>query len=484
MRFLLDTNVLIPLEDSKLVLGPNLANLVRLAREHHLDLLYHPASERDIQRDKNEDRKRQTLERLTKYSRLENPPACPWNTPETDENDAADNDILYALERNAVHALVTEDHAIHRKAQLRGLGNRVFYIQTAEDYLTRLYSEKPVSLPNIQSVNLYQLDVAAPFFDSLRVGYSKFNQWFTRVSQEGRKAWISGGVNELKALCIYAIQENEIITKDKQILEGKALKLCTFKVGEGARGNKIGELFLKAAFRYATDNKIENIFITVKPGEHLFLVNLLADFGFKNHGENEDGDLVFVKWHPVDSPLDILAPFDYMRDYFPHYRADADIRKYLVPIRPNFHDILFPDYPKPQPDLFGAVASAVGNAIKLAYLSNAPQSQIKAGDVVLFYRSDDLKAVTSLGVVERFYVSKNPEEIATLVNRRTVYNMDQIRSMAQKPTKIILFRLIGHFKSPVSYRQMLEKNLLAGPVQSITNITDVVFEKIRDHGKS
>ena len=33
------------------------------------------------------------------------------------------------------------------------------------------------------------------------------------------------------------------------VLDGDALKLCTFKVGEKVRGRKIGELFLKAAFR-------------------------------------------------------------------------------------------------------------------------------------------------------------------------------------------------------------------------------------------
>ena len=48
MRFLLDTNILIPLEDSQLPLQENLANFVRLAHEHGHQLVYHPASETDI----------------------------------------------------------------------------------------------------------------------------------------------------------------------------------------------------------------------------------------------------------------------------------------------------------------------------------------------------------------------------------------------------------------------------------------------------
>lgn len=44
MRFLLDTNILIPLEDSNIWLQPGLANFVQLAQEHVHPLVFHPAS--------------------------------------------------------------------------------------------------------------------------------------------------------------------------------------------------------------------------------------------------------------------------------------------------------------------------------------------------------------------------------------------------------------------------------------------------------
>ena len=71
MRFLLDTNILIPLENSQIVLGESLANFVRLANENGHKLLYHPASEDDINRDSNILRRGQTMERLKQYVRLE-----------------------------------------------------------------------------------------------------------------------------------------------------------------------------------------------------------------------------------------------------------------------------------------------------------------------------------------------------------------------------------------------------------------------------
>jgi hypothetical protein len=118
MRFLLDTNILIPLEDSSHVLEESLANFVRLAHEHNHQLLYHPASEDDFRRDSDTERRRQNLDRIKLYTRLEGRPPCPWNSLDTRPNEAAENEILYALECDAVHALITEDRGIHDKASL------------------------------------------------------------------------------------------------------------------------------------------------------------------------------------------------------------------------------------------------------------------------------------------------------------------------------------------------------------------------------
>ena len=133
LRFLLDTNILIPLQDSMLVLEPSLANFVRLAGVGGHQLLYPPASIADIERDKDVHRRARTLARLPQYTRLNDAPPSPKNAAQTTANDACDNDILHALECSAVHALVTEDKEIHTKARQVGLGDRVYNIQTAED---------------------------------------------------------------------------------------------------------------------------------------------------------------------------------------------------------------------------------------------------------------------------------------------------------------------------------------------------------------
>lgn len=490
MRFLLDTNILIPLEDSRAVLEPNLTNFVRLAGQHKHDLLYHPASKRDLGRDADAARRQQTLNRINRYQELLNPPDCPWNTSNTNENDAVDNEILYAIERNAVDALVTEDRGIHTKAKARGLEKRIYYIQTAEQWLLNLHSEKPVSLPNIRVANLHQLDLTSAFFDSLRQNYQGFNAWFAKASREGRKAWIYGdSSNVLEALCIFHVQTNEVITDDNQMLRGDALKLCTFKVGEAVRGKKIGELFLKAAFHYATNNSIENIFITTNPYE-LHLVDLLTDFGFKARGVHK-GDNVYVKAHPKEIPQsEGLETFEFHRRYFPHYLTDVMIQKFVVPIEPKYHKVLFPDYMTPQQkqeqqlqlELFSE-ENTVGNAIKLAYLSHTQLKAIRRGDIVMFYRSGDLKALTSIGIVEDFVVLENAEEIARVVSRRTVYRFDQIQEMATKPTKVILFRLVKHFSNYIPWQWMKENKVVNGNIQTIRKIDDTAFKKVVSHAE-
>lgn len=237
------------------------------------------------------------------------------------------------------------------------------------------------------------------------------------------------------------------------------------------------ELFLKAAFRYATENACEHLFIHADPARHDYLIRLLQDFGFEERGIYA-GDLVLVKPHPKAAPSpDVLPPLDYTRRYFPHFRRDAVVQKFLIPIQPHFHDTLFPDYSPHQQRLFGSTGN-VGNAIKLAYLCHAQTNAITAGDVVLFYRTDDEKAVTSVGVVDRFEVLDDAARIASLVSRRTVYSIEEIDEMAKRRTKVILFRLVEHFPHSVPYDRLLREHVVSGPIQSIRKVPDDAFSRV------
>jgi len=464
-------------------LEPSLASFVRLANSGGHQLLYHPASETDIQRDSDLARQQRTLARLRQYTRLEGCTACPWNSSDTSPNDACDNEILYALANDAAHALVTEDQRLHSRARAAGLSDRVYYIQSAEDWLSRLHAPAQIVLPNIQDVELHTFtsSLSDPFFDSLRAAYAPFNTWFRKKAQEGRRAWAykTPPLNLLSAICIYAVQEDERINDQGEALLRRALKLCTFKVAEQVRGRKIGELFLRAAFRYATDQQCEHVFIHANPSHHSHLVSLLEDFGFHSRG-TYGPDTVFVKHHPIDAPVVDMAPFEYLREFYPHFRADASIRKFIVPIRPQFHRILFPDHASNATPLpANHPQGHVGNAMKLAYLCHAPTNQVRAGDILLFYRTYDIRALTTLCVVERVAASTSATAIASMVSRRTVYSQDEIVEMSSRLTKVILFRLIHQFPDDsLSYDWLRTNRVVNGPIQSILQITNESFSRI------
>lgn len=485
MHFLLDTNVLIPLEDSAIPLRDSLANFVRLATANKHVLVYHPASIDDIEEDKDEARRSHTLQRLRQYTKLEHRPVCPWNKPATKRNDAADNEILYALSLHAASALVTEDRQIHDKAKARGLLDRVFTIQTAEDLLLRLHETVSVRLPNIEEVPLYQLTplLAAPFFDSLRQSY-EFDQWFHRKAEHGCRAWVHWEApDSLGGICIFQRQDDERVAEGV-MLDGAALKLSTFKVGESCRGRKVGELFLKAAFKYATANRLQNIFIHGDEERHYFLFELLADFGFQHVGYHPAGgrrDTVYLKRHPTHAPAAAALPaFDYLRLHFPHFRQDPSVSAYVVPIRPQYHDILFPDFEgvsTKQKRLFQQENFA-GNAIKMAYLCKAQTKAMNAGDVLLFYRSGDEQALTSVGVVETYETLADAESIVARVKRRTVYSLLEIEKMASGPTRVILFRFVQHLPRPLPLQELLARATLSGQPQSITKISHEKFKDV------
>lgn len=483
LRFLLDTNILIPLQDSYVALNENLQNFIRLASIGGHQLIYHPASLEDINRDNDTERRDRTLSRLNQYQKLDSTPTCPWNTGNESGNDACDNEILYALECNAAHALVTEDKGIHAKARLRGLSSRVYNIQTAEDWLRRLHEPKEVKLPNIEDTPLYALspELSGSFFDSLREDYQPFNNWFGKKAQEGRHAWVCRDENgQLGAVCIYAVQENEKITDEGYVLAGKALKLCTFKVGEDVRGRKIGELFLKAAFRYASENLCVGIFVHGNAEKQPYLVALLEEFGFFDRG-NYGVDKVWVKAHPITPPTDPLPAKEYVRRYFPHFRQDEEVKKYLVPIQPDYHDILFPDFfsqASRQFQLFSPAKSHAGNAIKLAYLCHAQTRNIEPGDILFFYRSRDEKCLTTIAVVDDFKILIDPTDIAALVSRRTVYSFNQISEMSKKTVKVILFRLVRHLQTPIPLHDLKSLGVLSGAPQSIVKLNESKYRSL------
>ena len=113
MNILLDTNIIIPLEDTSRILDTSFAELRKLSAEQSHCLYIHPMQLEDINRDKNQERREIVLSRLKQYSKIENPPILSdqecyeFGLSQSNDNDKVDNNVLFALYRGAVHLLVT-----------------------------------------------------------------------------------------------------------------------------------------------------------------------------------------------------------------------------------------------------------------------------------------------------------------------------------------------------------------------------------------
>lgn len=480
MRILLDTNIIIPLEDSSQALEPHLARLNNLATTHKHQLVIHPGSTTDINRDRNHARAQITLSRLNRYPAIESPPRFRPEIPLSElDNDQVDDEILFALQRHAASVLVTEDRGIHKKSVSQGLGSQVLYIQQAVEWLERLHTERQVTFPNIEDVPLHTFDVRDPFFDSLRAGYKGFDAWFSRASQAGRKAWTyKSDSNTPLAICIYNREQDPIVTDEGVALRGSVLKLCTFKVGEDVRGRRIGELFLKAAFRYCFENGIQQTYLTMFDS-HEHLRDLCVKYGFELFGRRSQGaEIVMRKQIPQDAPTSEIEPLEYHIKYSPCVKALNSSGIFIVPILPAYHGLLFPEIDR-QLGLFDD--SSVGNGLTLAYLCHANTKSISPGDILLFYRSRDRMQITTLGVVEKAFITNDQDEIARSVAKRTVFSLNDIQKMAGvKPVRVILFRLAFHFPNPIDRDLLTSKKISTGNIQSIRKISIDAFEKIAD----
>jgi len=64
----------------------------------------------------------------------------------------------------------------------------------------------------------------------------------------------------------------------------------------------------------------------------------------------------------------------------------------------------------------------------------------------------------------------NPDEIISYVGKRSVYSQSEIKEIAKKPTKIILFWWIMHFEKPIEYKFLLDNGILNGPPRTIIKI--------------
>jgi hypothetical protein len=250
-------------------------------------------------------------------------------------------------------------------------------------------------------------------------------------------------------------------------------------------GNKIGELLLKISIDLTIQNACDEIFLTHFTEENDRLVELITEYGFVKVGANSRGEEIFLKkLIPESRDIVGLPVTEVFKKYYPSFYDGVAVKKWIVPIHPEFHTRLFTDYGHRQTMLLEHVGEFIveGNSIKKAYLSHSRIKQLKPGDILLFYRTKDDQSVTSLGVIEEIRIGMTAtDEIIRFVGKRTVYTRDEIENNP-KPLTVILFRHHFHLKNPLKLTILLASGIFNGPPQSIMHISDEHYNVIKHLG--
>lgn len=224
----------------------------------------------------------------------------------------------------------------------------------------------------------------------------------------------------------------------------------------------------------------EKLYFTVFP-KHTYLINFAENFGFIKIREKENGELVYEK--QLNTKLVIEQYLNNPSFFYPFLYDGAEVNKFIIPIKPGFHEELFPNYDK-QVLYSPSYKDSEGNSIKKAYLSHN-LTKLKKGDIIFFYISKESKHISlsglaTIGIVNYSFTSKDYLEIASKVSKITVYPIEKLKEKAKKKTQVIIFDYIGYFIKNLSYRILKYNNILNDPPQWMTKLNEEQYQKLKD----
>ena len=225
-------------------------------------------------------------------------------------NDECDLRILAALDQELAAWIITNDKRMINHAEQAGLT----HVLEARQFLEFLGPARhPLGPPpRVGVASPSRVDVRSPFFASLIDSYPEFHEWWEeKVVPQNRTTLVVGEPEDPRALAV--LKEDDT---DYGLPSGTT-KICTFKVSHGARGQRYGELLLKAAIRHIRTIPSSTVFLEVAAGNEL--VAWLEPFGFEARPGvlAANGDVVMVKSLTPGGQRRGLDPWTYHVTYGP-----------------------------------------------------------------------------------------------------------------------------------------------------------------------
>lgn len=491
MRVLLDTNIIIHREASK-VINQDIGVLFNWLDKLRHTKCVHPLTAAELNRNINAETARTMQAKLANYHVLQT--VAPLNDAvkqvslaiDTLPNDLDDTKLLNEVYCERVDLLISEDKKIHTKAVRLGISDRVFRI---DNFLEKVISENPDFVNyNVLSVKreyFGNIDLNDDFFDSFRGDYLGFDKWYNGKAGNNDKAYVCYEDNSLKAFLFLKVEEENESYSDLNPTFNKKrrLKIGTFKVV--SNGLRIGERFLKIIFDNARQYKVDEIYVTIfdtRP-ELLNLTSLLEKFGFKYYGIKTSAsgeEKVYVR------DFSKIADEQNPKLTFPWLSKTSDV--YIIPIRPEYHTELFPDSILRTESAIDFIENQPHrNAISKSYISHSFNRSLKPTDIIVFYRSGGIyKGVaTTIGIVDNVIINiADLNQLTQICRKRTVLTDTELKEYWDwKPNNrpfVINFLYAFSFVKRITLKGMLDTGILPSmdSVRTITKMERNSFIKL------
>jgi predicted nucleic acid-binding protein len=438
MRVLLDTNIIIHREASK-VINQDIGYLFQWIDKLKLEKCIHPLTVEELNRNKDAETAKTMNVKIGSYNLLKTQAPFEGKIVEVSSqvdvtgNDVNDSKILNEVYCGRVDILISEDKKIHTKAQLLSISEKVF---TIDAFLEKVTAENPdlvdYKVLAVKKQYFGEVNLSDSFFDSFREDYQKFDEWFNKKSDE--ISYVCFQDDKLSAFLFVKVEDqNENYTDVNPIFsKRKRLKIGTFKVT--GNGYKIGERFLKIIFDNAFKQKVDEIYVTIfdKRPEQKRLIALLEEWGFKFHGTKTTQNGV-ENVYKKEFDREKLVEQENPKLNYPFLPRETDV--YIVPIYPEYHTELFPDsILKTESPKDFIENEPHRNALSKVYISRSQEKDLKAGDLVVFYRTGTAGnalytgVVTTVGVIESV-ITNIPDEATfiALCRKRSVFTDDELK---------------------------------------------------------
>lgn len=475
MKVLLDTNIIIHREGHRASLS-DIGKLFYWFDKLKYDKYIHPLTIEELNRFKDTNAQQAMSIKIESYNILKH--QAPLNDKiksvssqiDLKENDVNDTQILNEVYEGRVDLLISEDKKIHIKAELLGISDKIFRV---DSFIEKVTAENP-SLADykvlaVKKQDFAEVDLQNSFFDSFREDYDGFDKWFNKKADE--TAYVCYNKDELSAFLYIKVENEDENYSDitPNFSRKKRLKIGTLKVI--SNGYKIGERFLKIIFDNALQYRVDEIYVTIfdKRPEQLRLISLLEDWGFVYFGDKNTPtgiEKVFVKNFDRSQQINIENP----KITFPFSSKESKV--FIVPIYPEYHTELFPDsiLKTESPKNF-VENEPHRNALSKVYISRSYFRNLKSGDLIVFYRTGDqgnainTGVVTTIGIVDSMIDNISDEEtFIRLCRKRSVFSDNELREHwnynKQNRPFIVNFLYTYSFKKRPNLRWLNENGIV------------------------